>query len=45
MRYAGSALRPLTAPPALGEHTDQVLSEFCGLNAAEIAALRSAGAI
>lgn len=45
MRYAGSALRPLSAPPSLGEHTDQVLSEFCGLNAAEIAALRSAGVI
>ena len=30
MRYEGSGLRPLTPPPALGEHTDQVLSELCG---------------
>ncbi len=27
-------------PPALGEHTDQVLTELAGLGAAEIAALR-----
>ena len=36
---------PAEAPaPAMGEHTDAVLAE-CGLDAAEIAALRSAGAI
>ena len=33
MRYDGSAMRPLTAPPGLGEHTDAVLSELCGLDA------------
>jgi len=27
-------------PPALGEHTDQVLRDIAGLGAAEIAALR-----
>lgn len=44
MRYAGSALRPLTAPPGLGQHTEQVLAEVCGLDSAQIAALRGAGA-
>jgi len=32
------------APPALGQHTDEVLAEF-GLGAGEIAALRSSGVI
>lgn len=34
MRYEGSALRELSPPPGLGEHTDAVLSELCGLDAA-----------
>ena len=33
------------APPALGEHTEQVLREELGLEAAEIAELRRTGAI
>jgi len=45
MRYGGSALRPLEPPPALGEHTDQVLSEVCGLNQSALAALRRDGVI
>ena len=45
MRYEGSALRPLSSPPDLGEHTDQVLAEFCGLNEAAIAELRRAGVV
>ena len=45
MRYAGSPLRTLGPPPALGEHTDEVLSEFCGPDAAELARLRQAGVI
>jgi crotonobetainyl-CoA:carnitine CoA-transferase CaiB-like acyl-CoA transferase len=45
MRYIGSSLRPLDPPPALGEHTDAVLSEFCELDAAELARLREAGVI
>jgi crotonobetainyl-CoA:carnitine CoA-transferase CaiB-like acyl-CoA transferase len=34
-----------TAPPALGQHTAQILREDCGLSAAEIEALRSGGAV
>jgi CoA:oxalate CoA-transferase len=45
MRYDGSALRPLAPPPALGEHTDEVLGELCGLDEGELAALRRAGVI
>ena len=32
-------------PPLLGEHTDELLREVLGKDAAEIAALRRAGAI
>jgi CoA:oxalate CoA-transferase len=40
MRYEGSALRPLAPPPGLGQHTDTVLSELCGLDEAALGALR-----
>lgn len=45
MRYEGSALMPLVAPPALGEHTDGVLAQLCDLDAVAIATLRSEGVI
>jgi crotonobetainyl-CoA:carnitine CoA-transferase CaiB-like acyl-CoA transferase len=45
MRYEGSPLQPLSAPPGLGQHTGDVLRELCGMDDAEIAALREAGAI
>lgn len=45
MRYEGSALRPLTSPPGLGEHTDEVLTELCGLDKSAIAELRREGVI
>lgn len=45
MRYEGSALRSLTSPPSLGEHTDEVLAELCSLDQTQLAALRHAGAI
>lgn len=45
MRYEGSALRQLTSPPLLDEHTDEVLAELCALDQAELAALRRAGVI
>jgi crotonobetainyl-CoA:carnitine CoA-transferase CaiB-like acyl-CoA transferase len=34
-----------TAPPSLGEHSDQILRDDLGFSAAEIAALRQEGAI
>jgi crotonobetainyl-CoA:carnitine CoA-transferase CaiB-like acyl-CoA transferase len=34
-----------TAPPALGQHTTQILESDCGLSPADIAALRDSGAI
>ena len=45
MRYEGSSLRPLTPAPGLGEHTDAVLSELCGLGDADLADLRREGVI
>lgn len=45
MRYEGSAMRPLSPPPGLGEHTDEVLAELCGLGKAELAELRRQGVI
>jgi crotonobetainyl-CoA:carnitine CoA-transferase CaiB-like acyl-CoA transferase len=36
---------PLKIPPRLGEHTEAVLTELCGLDEAELAALRREGAI
>jgi CoA:oxalate CoA-transferase len=45
MRYEGSDLRPVTPAPLLGEHTDAVLSEFCGLDSAELSQLRRTGVI
>jgi len=45
MRYDGSDLRPLTPSPLLGEHTDAVLRELCGLDSAELAELRRTGVI
>jgi crotonobetainyl-CoA:carnitine CoA-transferase CaiB-like acyl-CoA transferase len=34
-----------TAPPALGQHTEDILREDCGLSADDIAGLRASGAI
>lgn len=45
MRYAGSALRELQAPPGLGEHTDALLRELCGVSAEEVAKLRQDGVV
>jgi crotonobetainyl-CoA:carnitine CoA-transferase CaiB-like acyl-CoA transferase len=45
IRYQGSSLRPLQPPPALGQHTDEVLSELCGLTPAQLADLRGDGVI
>ena len=45
MRYQGSGMRVLHSPPSLGEHTDAVLAELCGLGQAEIADLHRDGVI
>lgn len=45
IRYDGSALRPLTRAPELGEHTNEVLAELCGLDAEAIAELRLGGVV
>ena len=45
MRYQGSGMRALHSPPLLGEHTDAVLAELCGLGQSEIADLHRDGVI
>jgi crotonobetainyl-CoA:carnitine CoA-transferase CaiB-like acyl-CoA transferase len=45
IRYEGSAMLPLKAPPGLGEHTEAVLTELCDLDEAELAAIRREGVI
>lgn len=41
----GSGPLPVAAPPALGEHTDEVLRQWLGLTDERIADLRTSGAI
>ena len=45
IRFEGSERRTLAPAPGLGEHTEQVLAELCGLNAQDIAALHRDGVI
>ena len=44
-RFSRSELEYHRAPPLLGEHTEEVLRERLGLGAAELARLRTAGAL
>jgi crotonobetainyl-CoA:carnitine CoA-transferase CaiB-like acyl-CoA transferase len=44
IRLSGTPLAPPTAPPLLGQHTDEVLAEL-GLDQAEVAALLAAAVI
>ena len=44
MRFANTPLGTQCAPPLLGQHSDEILTEL-GYGAADIAALRTAGAI
>ena len=45
VKLSGTAEGPETGPPRLGEHTDAVLTEVLGLDAATLAALRADGVI
>ncbi len=44
-KFAGADEAPISPGPALGAHTDEVLSRLAGLDTEAIAALRSAGVI
>ena len=45
VKMTGMADGPDTMPPMLGQHTDSVLTTELGMNANDIAQLRSAGVI
>ncbi len=45
VRFSGTPVDYRLAPPALGEHTDEILAEWLGLEAARIEELRGSGAI
>jgi crotonobetainyl-CoA:carnitine CoA-transferase CaiB-like acyl-CoA transferase len=45
MKFSGTPLEFHSAPPVLGEHTDEVLRDVLGRSEADIAALRAAKAI
>jgi crotonobetainyl-CoA:carnitine CoA-transferase CaiB-like acyl-CoA transferase len=45
VHWQGEPPRRAQAPPELGEHTDEVLSEWLGYDAATIESLRQAGAV
>ena len=45
MRFSETPLEHEAPPPTLGQHTDEVLRDLLGKNAAEIARLRSEGIV
>ncbi len=45
VKLSGTPGTVRTAPPALGQHTDRILREDCGLSPAEITTLRASGAV
>lgn len=45
LNFSDTPVRAPSAPPRLGEHTDEVLTAFAGLNPSSLARLRSAGII
>ena len=45
LNFSDTPLVDPAAPPLLGQHTEEVLSGFLGMDAAEIAALRESGTI
>ena len=44
IKLSGSKI-DITRPPQLGEHTDEVLADLCGLDAGALARLREDGVI
>jgi len=45
IRFSDAPGTPPLPPPALGEHTDEVLRDVLGLDAAAIGALREKGVV
>ena len=45
IRMTDTPIIPATAPPMLAQHTDEVLSEILGYDAARIAKLKDSGAV
>ncbi|KAI0398382.1 CoA-transferase family III [Xylariaceae sp. FL0594] len=45
VKYSESAPGVRSAPPTLGQHTDEVLSSLLGMNSSDISSLRSKGTI
>lgn len=45
MRFSDTTIEYKSAPPTLGQHTEEVLRDVLGMDAAAIAALRGAGAV
>ncbi len=45
MRFSATPLEFKTPPPTLGQHTDEILRDMLGMNAADIAQLRAAGIV
>ena len=45
VKYSFSKPSIRTAPPTLGQHTNEVLTEMLGLSSAEVESLRKEGAV
>ena len=45
IKFPGAPQRPVTAPPAFGQHTAEVLRDELGYTEADIAGLRENGVI
>ena len=44
-RFTGAEVAPATFPPRLGEHTDEVLGQYLGMDPKTLAELRAAGVL